>query len=84
MQIVGLISWKGDVMAKMYGRVINRTNEHGTCLWCGAVLKKNKYMLGLGLGSYGDDCFCYLRCAYRFALAMARSGRRLTIYQGQD
>lgn len=51
------------------------SNEEGTCLWCGRKLRKERF--GQRLGDYGDGHFCGLRCAYQFAVRMARLGERL-------
>lgn len=62
-------------------RAPHRTNEPGTCLYCGEKLRAYKYPDLFAnpdrRGDYGDNAFCGLRCGYRFGLAFAMLGRRL-------
>lgn len=64
-----------------YRKQINRTNEHGTCLYCGTKLRAYKYPEHFSnpdrRGDYGDNAFCGLRCGYQFGLTMAVLGKRL-------
>jgi hypothetical protein len=46
-----------------------RTNEPGTCAWCGVSLGKAKY--GDGYGGY-DELWCTMECARWFARAAHR------------
>lgn len=56
---------------------IHRTNEPGTCLWCGKKLRKSKIHNGAFKGDYSDNAFCGLRCGYSFGVTFASLGRRL-------
>lgn len=59
-----------------------RTNKPGTCLFCGRKLRAYRFPHHFEnpdrRGDYGDNAFCGLRCGYRFGLAFAVLGRRLT------
>ena len=64
----------------------DRTNEPGTCLWCGQILKKEKlYDYGKNLSKtytgekrwVVDQWFHSQRCAWRFAQVAAKGGIRL-------
>ncbi|MBC8142643.1 MAG: hypothetical protein H7Y38_14525 [Armatimonadetes bacterium] len=55
-------------------RPIRRTNEPGTCLWCGTKLAKRRYTDDLG--QRGDNAFCNLSCGYLFGVHMAIAGER--------
>jgi len=62
----------------------NRTNNHGTCLWCGTKLAPPSYGKKDGrLGPYRDNAFCTLRCGYAFGVTMARLGERLREYKSE-
>jgi hypothetical protein len=50
------------------------TNNPGTCLWCGHILRPDQYRRG-HVGYEGNDHFCTLRCGFAFALAMAKNGK---------
>lgn len=56
-----------------------RTNEEGTCLYCGARLHPTPYHAEPGATGYrGQGYFCTMTCGWRFGLAFAGNGRRLT------
>ena len=64
----------------------DRTNEPGTCLWCGKKVKKEKlYDYGKNLSKtytgekrwVVDQWFHSQRCAWRFAQVAAKGGIRL-------
>lgn len=57
-----------------------RTNEPGTCLFCGAKLQDPWRSGHFGRG----NAFCTLDCGYRFGLACAASGVRLNVRAGID
>jgi hypothetical protein len=61
---------------------INRTNEPGTCLWCGKKLRRCQHGSG-ERGDYGDGFFCGLRCGFAFAVALAKQDYRLQPYKGE-
>lgn len=69
---IDIRSWQANIY--------NRTNDPGTCLWCGRKLRK----CGDNRGDYGDNAFCGLRCGYMFAVSMARCGRRLVRHHERD
>ena len=61
-----------------------RTNEPGTCLWCGLKLHAYPWRDASwwdgpkdAKGYYGDGFFCGLKCAKGFAVVLARAGHRL-------
>lgn len=62
---------------------IERTNESGTCLWCGRKLRRNTRDPE-HFGDYADNAFCGLRCGYAFGVIAARNGFRLKPYTGED
>ena len=59
-----------------FSEKIDRTNEPGTCLWCGRKLRKFHLNDG-SKGDYGDNAFCGLRCGYSFGVTMAELGKKL-------
>jgi len=65
-----------------YRGAFSRTNEPGTCLYCGAKLRAPTYGKpgdgeGVALGAYMDNAFCTLRCGYRFGVTAAQLKFRL-------
>ncbi len=84
--------------AKIYRfrQIISRTNEPGTCLWCGRKLHKHfsrdwpinqlhpsESKTLDGYGDYADNAFCGLHCGYEFGISMAAGGKRLGPYEGK-
>jgi hypothetical protein len=60
-----------------FNRRIARSNEPGTCLWCGKPLRKTRYDTEGNRGDYADNAFCGLRCGYSFGVTFASLGKRL-------
>lgn len=57
---------------------IRRTNDEGTCIWCGRKLRLKLYNnTQENRGDYMDNAFCGLRCGYSFGVALASHGYRL-------
>lgn len=55
----------------------NASNKPGTCLWCGRKLRPwGAPDADLGTGYAGTGHFCSLSCGFRFAVDMAKSGKR--------
>ena len=52
---------------------INRTNQPGTCFYCGQKKTPSTHF-------YGD--FCSLTCCHWFAQAMVNNGNTLIIWRG--
>lgn len=64
---------------------IRRTNDAGTCVWCGNKLHANEFGNPEKLlGPYKDGFFCTMRCGQRFGIAVARNGYRLKPYSSDD
>jgi hypothetical protein len=59
-----------------YRDKIDRTNEPGTCLWCGLKLRRSSSWPER-VGHYGDNAFCGHRCGYEFGVMAAVLGFRL-------
>jgi hypothetical protein len=50
-----------------FKKKISRTNEPGTCLWCGNKLKRAPHRPD-ALGPYADNSFCSMQCGYEFGI----------------
>ena len=67
------------------GRNIGMTNESSTCLWCGSKLKPwIEDEPERGLGYFGDDVFCTLRCGWQFGLWFAVRDYRIEVAPDDD
>lgn len=63
----------------------DRTNQIGTCLFCGTKLSPYPYPDNtdqVPLRDYADNAFCRMRCAQRFGQHAARLGFRLQARTG--
>ena len=66
-----------------------RTNEEGTCLYCGRKLRRASGTIRKAwvlpketFGDYADNAFCGRRCGYEFGVNAAILGFRLMPRKG--
>lgn len=68
----------GPIRSYRFKSPLSRTNEPGTCLWCGRKLPKSTNTFEPERrGRFGDNAFCGIQCGYEFGLTFAISGARL-------
>lgn len=66
---------------RLWREKVKRTNNPGTCLYCGVKLTR-KYEKALG--AYADNAFCSQRCGYIFGISCAVNGSRLVEYDTDE